>query len=165
MIVVSDTTPLNYLILIGEVELLPKLFGDVIVPPAVIRELLHPKAPHTVQAWAALPPSWIRLQAPMAIHPSTVLLDPGETEAISLAAEIKADLILIDERRATRVAQQAGLVVVRTVALLETAADRGLIDLANTFKKLAATSFRVPNEQVAAALVRDAQRKASRKTL
>jgi predicted nucleic acid-binding protein len=47
-LVISDTTPLNYLILIGQIEVLPKLFGRLIVPPAVIRERLHPKAPPTV---------------------------------------------------------------------------------------------------------------------
>jgi hypothetical protein len=44
-LVISDTTPLNYLILIGQIEVLPQLFGRLIVPPAVIREMLHPKAP------------------------------------------------------------------------------------------------------------------------
>jgi hypothetical protein len=51
MIAVTDTSPISYLILIGEVELLPKLFSQVLVPHAVIAELLHDDAPEAVRSW------------------------------------------------------------------------------------------------------------------
>ena len=57
MIVVCDTSPLNYLVLIQHAEVLPSLFGRVIAPPAVMAELQHPGAPTIVRAWAAAPPA------------------------------------------------------------------------------------------------------------
>jgi len=57
MIVVSDTTPLNYLILIEAIDLLPALFDIVYAPPAVIRELSHPRSSEAVRLWANLPPT------------------------------------------------------------------------------------------------------------
>ena len=51
MIVVADTSPLNYLVLIDEVDLLPALFGEVLIPQAVFQELKHPKTPAKVQQW------------------------------------------------------------------------------------------------------------------
>ena len=60
-LVVSDTTPLNYLILIGHVEVLPRLFGTLLVPPAVIQEMHHPKTPPEVAAWARHLPSWLEV--------------------------------------------------------------------------------------------------------
>jgi len=62
MIAVTDTSPICYLILIGEVELLAKLFKQVLVPCAVIAELLHEGAPEAVRAWASHLPSWIAVR-------------------------------------------------------------------------------------------------------
>ena len=64
MIVVADTTPLNYLILINEVDVLPKLYGRVVIPPAVQEELTHSRAPANVTAWIAQPPSWLEVLSP-----------------------------------------------------------------------------------------------------
>ena len=54
---VADTSPLNYLVLIGAIDVLPRLFEAVIVPDAVKAELLHARAPAAVRRWAAAPPS------------------------------------------------------------------------------------------------------------
>ena len=62
MIAVADTSPICYLILINEVDLLPRLFSQVLVPPAVVAELLHGDAPGAVREWAASFPSWISVQ-------------------------------------------------------------------------------------------------------
>ena len=84
MIVLSDTSPLNYLVLIGHVDVLPTLFGDVIVPAAVRDELQRAGAPDVVREWLAGPPSWLKVRA--ASHPDpTIQLGAGEVEAISLA--------------------------------------------------------------------------------
>jgi len=57
MIVVADTTPLHYLILIQHDDLLPRLFGRVLIPPAVLAELQHPETPDPVRQWFAQPPA------------------------------------------------------------------------------------------------------------
>jgi predicted nucleic acid-binding protein len=55
MIVVSDTSPIRYLILIEAIDVLSKLFGEVLIPPAVVAELVHTSAPLAVRAWMAPP--------------------------------------------------------------------------------------------------------------
>ena len=62
MIAVADASPLCYLILIGQIDLLPKLFLHVAVPRAVIAELLHEDAPEAVRTWASNLPEWIGVQ-------------------------------------------------------------------------------------------------------
>ena len=52
MIAVTDTSPICYLILIGEIDILPKLYSQVLVAPAVVAELLHEDAPGAVRSWA-----------------------------------------------------------------------------------------------------------------
>ena len=59
MKVVSNTTPLNYLVWIGEVDIIPKLFNTLTIPPAVYQELQHPDTPDIVQDWANRLPSWV----------------------------------------------------------------------------------------------------------
>ena len=62
MIVIADTTPLNYLVLIGQAELLPRLFGRVLIPPAVWTELNDPETPKAVKTWLTDPPAWLQVQ-------------------------------------------------------------------------------------------------------
>ena len=88
MIVVSDTSPLNYLVLIGHVDVLPTLFDRIVTPPAVIAELLHPSTPQIVHAWAMTPPSWLEIIPPSLID-SSLNLGRGEAEAISVALELE----------------------------------------------------------------------------
>lgn len=142
MIVVSDTSPLNYLVLIGEVELLQSLFSGVIVPPGVVEELRHPRTPTRVAAWARALPSWIDIVAPM--NPIEAPgLGRGETEAIAVASQTAAELTLIDERRASIEARRAGLNITGTLGVLHLAAKRGLVDPASAVSRLLDTSFRV----------------------
>jgi hypothetical protein len=70
MIVVSDTTPLNYLILIESVHVLPALLGRVYAPSAVIHELAHPRSPEPVRRWTDSLPEWLTVQEPTRIEPS-----------------------------------------------------------------------------------------------
>jgi predicted nucleic acid-binding protein len=58
-LVIADTSPINYLLLIGHIDILPALFETVILPAAVREELKHPKAPAVVKNWIALPPVWV----------------------------------------------------------------------------------------------------------
>ena len=125
MIAVSDTSPLNYLALIGEIELLPRIFTRVLIPPAVLSELNHARTPPVVAAWAANLPSWVDVVPPgQAIEEAA--LGRGETEAIAVALQICADVTLIDERKASVVARHHGLIVTGTLGILDIAAERGL---------------------------------------
>ena len=63
MIVVSDTTPINYLVLIGCDNILYHLFGGLIIPEAVYEELTRPAAPDAVRRWAAQCPAWLDVRA------------------------------------------------------------------------------------------------------
>jgi hypothetical protein len=101
-VIVSDTTPLNYLVLIEAVEILPRLYGRVLIPPAVREELNQPNTPEQVRAWLARPPRWLELVNPTrALDPALSHLDLGEVQAIALALERRADLLLLDERDGT----------------------------------------------------------------
>src|SRR5690242_12954083 len=99
-LVVADTGPLNYLVLIGQVELLPALFQRVFVPEAVYRELRHSDAPDAVRKWAENPAAWIEIAGSGAStdDPALERLDHGERAAIELAVRIQAELILMDDR-------------------------------------------------------------------
>lgn len=97
MIVVSDTSPLHYLILINRVDLLPELFGQVVTTPIVVEEMSQPSSPEKVRRWASQLPAWLELKEPSSYLPEVARLDRGEASAISLASELRAG-ILIDER-------------------------------------------------------------------
>lgn len=141
MIVVSDTSPLHYLILIDHVSVLPDLFGRVLTTPLVIAELRRPEAPEKVCHWLAQPPDWLEVRSPQS-PPSQSRLDPGETEAIALAHELQADTLLIDERDGANFAREQGLFVTGTLGVLQTAARRGLISLPAALAALRSTNFR-----------------------
>lgn len=90
MLVVGDSSPLIVLVNIGHVDVLPKLFGQVFVPPAVTNELAFSSRPQAVRDFGAVPPAWLHVQRATAIQPIPEL-HPGETEALSLALELHAD--------------------------------------------------------------------------
>jgi predicted nucleic acid-binding protein len=159
VIVVSDTTPLNYLVLINAVDVLPKLFKDVYTTHAVLEELSHPMAPEQVRQWAKSPPAWLKVADPVSRLPSTASLGPGEAAAISLAKERGIAEVLIDERQGTKVAHQEGLVPLPTLAVLERAAERKLLELDPAIEKLKSTNIRISKELFDAALARDALRR------
>ena len=142
MIVVADTSPINYLVLIDEIELLPQIFGNVLVPNAVWTELKAEGSPQAIKDWIATDPHWVNIETPTSIDTS-IRLGIGEIEAISLAKERNADLVLIDDRKARLAAIDRGLGVAGTVNILEIASKRGLIDLAITFQALQRTNFRI----------------------
>lgn len=143
MIAVSDTSPLCYLILIDEADLLLRLFGRVVVPRAVFDELVHEDAPKAVRDWAAHLPSWaaVHEDPPRPASPMAKLHE-GEQSAILLAEALKAEIVVLDEKAARRVAAERGLRVTGTLGVLGEAATRGLIDLPNAIEALSGTNFR-----------------------
>jgi predicted nucleic acid-binding protein len=144
MIVVSDATPLNYLILLESDHVLPALFGRVYAPSAVLEELSHPKSPEAVRAWASNPPPWLTVQDPTEISLSKRRL--GEAAAISLALELKAERVLIDDRDASREAVRSGLDVVGTLGIIQEAAKRRLRDIEQKITQLKETNFRASDK-------------------
>ncbi len=142
MIVISDTSPLNYLILIEEIDLLHKLFGSVIIPQAVFDELQNAGTPRAVTDWISQIPDWLEIKTASQID-QTVSLGAGEREAISLTEEINADLVLIDDRKARLLALERGLNVAGTINILESGAKRNLVILEDAFEKLQQTNFRI----------------------
>jgi predicted nucleic acid-binding protein len=148
MIVVSDTTPLNYLILIESTHVLPALFGRVYAPTAVMQELSDPRGPQAVRAWASSPPEWLTVQEPTQLDETLPkALHKGEVEAISLAQELKADWVLIDERKASREAESRSLRVAGTLGILEEAGARELLDYGECRDRLVnETSFYVTDD-------------------
>ncbi len=162
--IVADTTPLNYLILIQAADVLPTLYGRVIVPPAVTAELAHLNTPAIVRAWISQPPKWLEVVSlKQPVDSALANLDAGEREAISLASELQAILLLMDERDGVTIARQRGLKVVGTLAVLDIAADHGLVELQTMFERLRATTFRSPIRLMVSMLEQDAERKKRQK--
>lgn len=159
MLVVSDTSSLNYLVLIGLDHILPALFGRVLTTPAVMGELTHSDAPEPVRRWAEPRPRWLEVRSPAALLPG-IDLDIGETEAISLAKEISADSILLDERIGSAVARALGLNVTGTLGVLVRAAQLELIALPKAIESLRSTTFRADDALFERLLRQDAARRA-----
>lgn len=155
ILVVADTGPLCYLILIECIGLLPRLYDRVIIPSAVLAVLTNFKAPAAVRMWADTLPPWVEVRAASHVMLDDIL-DPGEAEAIILAEQLKADSLLLDELEARREALRRGLPVAGTVGVLEKAAECDFINLSEAFSRLARTSFHIAPEVLQQALQRDA---------
>jgi predicted nucleic acid-binding protein len=143
MAVVSDTSPLCYLLLIDLIDLLPELYGKVIIPQAVLNELSVPQAPEAVQAWIAQPPVWLEvlsIENPPDVE--LIQLDLGEQEAIALAEQLGADLIIVDDRDARQMALERGLNVIGLLGVLGVAAQQNLINFSVAIGRLQQTTFR-----------------------
>ena len=117
--VISNSSPLIGLEHLGHLDLLEKLFGAVIIPPAVAREL----SPRILQLWIAEH----QLTQPVGAQILRASLGDGESEAISLALELSAQLIILDDRPARRLAKALGLPVIGTLGALLLAKQKGLL--------------------------------------
>jgi len=158
MLVVADASPLNVLIRTGQVELLQALFARVVIPPAVAQEMMHPNAPQAVRDWIAARPSWLSIQQPVKVDGS-LNVDPGEREAISLALELRAELLLVDDLKARVAARRVGISIMGTLGVLELAATRSLTELSVAIGKLKTTDFSIDPRLLEQALARDAERR------
>jgi predicted nucleic acid-binding protein len=145
MLVVADSAPLIVLLDIGHVAVLPVLFGQVVVPPEISEELRQPKRSQAVRDFAASRPAWFLERAPAAIQPIPAL-HAGELAAISLAQELKADLLFIDEVQGRKAAAERRIPFTGTIGVLELAADRGLLDLQDAFARVKETDFWISHE-------------------
>ena len=143
MIVVADTSPINYLILIELQDLLPKLFGRILIPKAVHRELRSAAAPEPIKRFLDEALDWLEVRTAPEIDPTLRQLDSGEREVIALALSIGADSVLLDERKGRHAARESGLRVSGTLGVICLAADQKLITLNDALDRLEKTNFRV----------------------
>jgi predicted nucleic acid-binding protein len=119
--VVSNSSPLIALARIQRLDLLPAIFESILIPPAVAREI----APSI-----RVLPDWLQIQAASVLPPAPVRrrrLGAGETEALALAIELRADWIILDDLPARRFAEASGLNVIGTLGTLVAAKRAGLL--------------------------------------
>jgi predicted nucleic acid-binding protein len=163
-VVVSDTSPIRYLVLIGEAGLLEKLYGRIFIPSAAYAELHAEHTPQPVRAWMQSEPPWVEVivNRPFLGASGENLvssaLDSGERAAIMLALEMKADLMVMDERAGVEEARRLGIAVTGTLGVLARGAERGLVNLSSSLEKLQATNFRVRPEMIRQVLLDEANR-------
>jgi hypothetical protein len=129
MIVVSNTSPIMNLAAIGRLDLLLSMFGSLSIPPAVQAEFqaAFTDLPSAVERKI---PSWVRVEPPPRpdiVVPLLSNLHPGEAESIALALGLRADLLLVDEKRARQIAREMGLRVLGLLGLLLAAKRRGIL--------------------------------------
>lgn len=126
-IVVSDTSPIRALAHVHQVELLQRLFGEVLIPPAVVRELSAPRRGSSIDVrdW-----TFIKMRSPLKQELVLELarsLDGGEAEALALAIEVKADAVLLDEADGRAEAKRRKLASTGTIGILVRAKKEGFI--------------------------------------
>jgi len=140
MIVVADTSLFVVLDSIEHVDVLATVFPEVIIPPQVQAELTSPKRSEAVRAFMAATPAWLRVVSPTSIE-AIEGLHAVESAAISLAQELRADRVVIDDGFGRRAAAERGLQVIGTIGVLEAAAERALVDLSDAFERMKKTDF------------------------
>lgn len=139
----------------GYEEVLPVLYGEVLIPEAVVRELDPPEGPAPISAWIEAPPPWLAVRG---IQPgrgehrsrrgeeSLHHLDPGERAAILLARQTDAQLLLIDEAAGREAARAHGLKITGTIGVLGAAAKKGHLNAPQAVRALKNTTFRASPE-------------------
>jgi hypothetical protein len=131
MLAVSNTSPISNLAIIGRLDLLKGPFPLLWIPGAVADELaVHPDPVACAAIQAAISEQWIKTAVPQTSTLLSILLSSlhkGEAEAIALAADMKADIVIIDEQEARQTAVQAGLTVTGVLGILLRAKRAGKI--------------------------------------
>ncbi len=152
-VVVCDTSVLSYLALIGQLLLLPKLFGHVTIPSTVLAECLHPDAPELLrQALTPELPSFAVTLVGGPNLPETASLDPGEAEAISIAWQHRNDsLLLIDEKQGRAIATSLGLQVRGLLGLLMEGHRQHFLEFDSAIARLKPLGFRLSEQLIAEA--------------
>ncbi|HYV92179.1 MAG TPA: DUF3368 domain-containing protein [Chitinophagales bacterium] len=129
MIIVSDTSPISNLILIGHLNLLPQLYERIIIPEVVYRELQALKN-FGKDLSELYPAQWVEVRnfKNQSLYQKLLLqLDPGEAGAIALAMEVNASALLIDEKRGRKIAIESGIHTIGLLGVLVEAKKKGLI--------------------------------------
>lgn len=145
--VVADSTCLIGLSRIGRLDLLRALFQSILIPPAVFAEVvtLGSGRPGAAEVSAA---DWIATCEPkdhLAVDSLKITLGAGESEAIVIAGEQKADFVILDDSLARQTALRLSLPVIGTVAVLAKAEAKGFIsDLNSALQELRQVGFYFP---------------------
>ncbi len=145
MIIISDTSPLSALAEIGELDLLRRLYGKVVIPGTVRLEACHAHAPSGLADSLLVAESWlVAVPDPLVLLPEVAALDAGEAAAISLAwSHRAAALLIIDEKAGRKLCDSLGLAKTGTAGILLAAARAKLVDFETAIQRLQATSFRL----------------------
>lgn len=152
MLVVSDSSPLNFIVRLQCVQVLPALFAEVVIPPQVESELTRETTPVEVAEFIRNKPAWLTVRAPKQIE-RNLKLDPGEEAALSLAKELSADALLIDDADGRRAATARGITVIGLLGILERSDERGLVNLPELLRRLP-DDYRIDKALIEAALDR-----------
>lgn len=129
MIVTSNTSPIMNLAVINQLNIIEQLYGKVIIPEAVSHEL-SVVVPEIFNTSTIQTSHWIEkrsLKNTLLAESLKLELDSGEAEAVALAVELKATLLLIDERRGRNVASRFGLTYIGLLGILVDAKQKGII--------------------------------------
>lgn len=154
MIVISNATPLIGLSMLGRFELLREVFGTILISTAVYDELIGKGADRggAAEVTKGVADGWISVANVTATPILTTLkvdLDEGEAEAITLALERHADLLLLDERKGRAKANALGLEVTGTIGILLLAREKGIeIDLRFELRQLKTQGFRISDSLI-----------------
>ena len=142
MLIVADTSPINYLILPRHEMLLSRFYDRVVIPPAIYGELQHPRTPPAVRAWIANPPFWVEVRQPQQRLEAAQFskLGAGEREAIALAQELQVSLLLMDDPDGREEATRRALRTTGILGVLEQAAIHELLDLPSVLTQLLTTT-------------------------
>jgi predicted nucleic acid-binding protein len=152
--VICNTSPLQYLHQIDQLEILPALTGNVLVSPAVLDEVAEGKA-HGVDLPDLSCLSWIEVRSPVSAlaQPLVTDLGPGETQVLMLALETPKSIVILDDRLARRIAEVRGIPVIGTLGLLLNAKRAGIIkEVKPSLDRLQNLSFRLSAQTRAAVL-------------
>lgn len=161
MLVVSNTSPILNLAIIGQLELIRQQFGQVQMPLAFLAELkVLEDRPGSKKIQAAVDTGWIEVQevsSQLSVQLLQQVLDRGESEAITLAIDLKADRILLDERDGRKIAKSLGLKVTGVLEILLRADQEGeLSSLSGVIDALIKTAgFRISPELLAKVLAEE----------
>jgi predicted nucleic acid-binding protein len=140
MIVVADTGPVIYLVLIEAVDVLKPLYSRVLLPQTVAAELQGAGALEPVRTWIAQPPEWCEIRPDPPPDASLEFLDPGERAAIALALSIDATRLLIDDWEGRAEAARQRLLVTGTLGVIAEAHRAGLLDFEAALARLRHTN-------------------------
>jgi predicted nucleic acid-binding protein len=156
MIVISAPLPICYLLLIGEVELLSQLYGQVLIPKIVQQELSDNQAPTIGQNWIKNPPNWLRIETIQENNdePALQYLDPGEKAAIILAKIQGANLVRIDDGLGRKIARSRGLKITGLLGVLNEAAQQNIVNFPDAIARLQPTTFFAPEDLIQTLLKR-----------
>lgn len=159
--VIADTSPLNYLILVGADGVLPRMYGEVTITTGVMRELSHSGTPAAVTRWISSPPDWLKIVGIRQIGPEELGdLGLGEREAIVLATEHGSGvLLIIDDAQGRLLASRRGIDTTGTLGVLDVAAEKGWLDLRTAISQLRRTTFYAKPSLYKRLLDRDAARR------